>query len=85
MGGDGILWVCDDPGPEVQEGLDDPHPAQLWWGIGQTGRPVGRLVSPAGLQVTGFGGDFLIGIHRDALGVETVRRHRITPMGGSDP
>jgi hypothetical protein len=77
MGDDGVLWISEDPGPEVEYVFGDPYPAQLWWGIDPNGRPIGRLISPAGLQVTGFGGDFLIGIHKDTLRVETVRRHRI--------
>jgi len=77
MGIDGILWISEYPGPEVEWPFNQPYPAQMWWGVDPAGRPVGKLVSPAGLRVTGIGGDFLIGIHRDALGVETVRRHRI--------
>ena len=76
-GRDGVLWISDYPGPAAEEPFRDPYPAQQWWGVDGTGRPVGRLVSPAGLQVTGFGPDFLVGIHKDSLRVETVRRHRI--------
>lgn len=79
---DGVLWISDYPGPEVEWPVWDPYPTQLWWGIDDDGRPVGSLASPAGLQVTGFGEDFLIGIHKDTLGVETVRRHRIVKPKG---
>ncbi|MHB1191470.1 MAG: hypothetical protein ACYC6F_00365 [Longimicrobiales bacterium] len=74
---DGVLWVSDHPGPAAEEPFRDPYPSQQWWGIDPRGHPAGRLVSPPGLQVTGFGADFLIGIHKDSLGVETVRQHRI--------
>jgi hypothetical protein len=81
-GSDGLLWIGEDPGPEATGLFADPYPAQEWWAIDLEGRPGGRLVSPSGLRVTGFGGDFLIGIHKDSLQVETVRRHRIVKSRG---
>jgi len=81
-GADGALWIGEDPGPEAGLVLRGPFPAQRWWGIDPNGRPIGRLDTPPGLQVTGFGEDFLIGIHKDSLRVETVRRHRIVEPQG---
>lgn len=74
---DGILWISEYPGPESGWRLKDPYPARVWWGIGPSGYPVGKLLTPARLKVTGISGAYLIGIHTDRLGVETVRRHRI--------
>lgn len=78
QGSDGVLWVSSYPGPEAEwTWLGDPYPSLEWLGIGNDGRPVGMVVSPSGLRVTAFSSDFVIGIHRDSLGVETVRRHLI--------
>jgi hypothetical protein len=76
-GANGVLWISDYPGPASEGPWGSPYPVQTWWGIDTTGNPVGTLTSPAGLKVTGFGRDFLVGIHKDDLGVETVRKHRI--------
>lgn len=34
---------------------------------------------PAGLRVVQVGDEFVLGIHRDDLGLETVRKHSLTP------
>ncbi len=83
-GVDGVLWISDYPGPAVEVPFGSPYPVQTWCGIDTTGHPVGTLTSPAGLQVTGFGDDFLVGIHKDDLGVETIRKHRIMVDNGVD-
>lgn len=79
LGTDGVLWISDYAGPEVELPTPKPHPVQEWWSIDSAGRPIGKLVSPEGLEVTGFGRGFLIGIHRDSLDVETLRRYEIKP------
>lgn len=86
---EGVLWVSDYPGPAAIGPFHDPYPALQWVGIDSTGRPMGTLLTPEGLQATAFGADFLVGIHKDSLGVETVRRYRIAdvfdgPSAGGD-
>jgi hypothetical protein len=38
-------------------------------------REAGRVTTPAGLRVVQIGEDFVLGIYRDVLGVETVRKY----------
>jgi hypothetical protein len=86
VGTDGTLWIGEYLGPEVgwPSALQDgPYPAQRWWAVAPDGRPVGTLVSPAGIEVTGFGPDYLVGVHRDELHVETVRRFGIRWRAGA--
>lgn len=48
-----------------------------WWIVAPDGGRVGAVTVPEGLQPTWIGSDALVGIHRDGLGVETVRVHRV--------
>jgi hypothetical protein len=49
------------------------------WDVFDTdGRWLGAVTMPDGLLVVQIGADFVLGVHRDALGVETVRLHRMT-------
>jgi len=73
---DGSLWISEYPGPEV-EILLFPYPQQTWWGINADGRPIGTLLTPKRLKVTGFAKDYLIGVYTDEMDVETVVRYGI--------
>lgn len=79
-----LVWISDYPGPGPTSPFRDPYPAMRWWGIDVSGRPVGTLSVPSGLEVTGFGNGFVIGIHKDSLGVETVRRYHIRTPTDAD-
>ncbi len=57
--------------------LEEPLPALEWLVIDGTAGQAGSVVTPAGLRVLRVGRDFVVGVHKDALGVETVRLHRI--------
>ena len=48
-----------------------------WRVIGSDGQMLNEVEMPDGLQPTYIGGDALVGIARDSLGVESVRVHRI--------
>lgn len=49
----------------------------LWMVFDQDGAARGSLEMPRDLYVHQIGRDFVLGVGRDALGVETIRRHRI--------
>lgn len=79
---DGVLWVGPFIPPERQM-LDEPWPAQEWLVVDPGGPSAWRAETPEGLRVMQVGKDFILGIHTDELGVESVRLHRVE-MGGSD-
>lgn len=55
--------------------IDDPTPR--WDVIDTTGQWVGTVATPRGVTVYQIGGDFLLGLQRDSLGVERVVLHRV--------
>jgi hypothetical protein len=55
----------------------DPGAATPWDVFDADGRWLGTVETPAGLRVTQFGTDFVVGIWRDELEVAHVRVHRI--------
>lgn len=71
---DGNLWVRT---YEAFPGRDD-----LWVGYRPSGEQFARLMLPADLQVTGIGPTYVLGVQRDALGVEHVDLYALTrPLG----
>jgi hypothetical protein len=50
----------------------------LWWIFDGEGRWLGTVTTPPALRVERVTGDAVWGVHRDALGVETVRRHPLS-------
>jgi len=79
---DGSVWVSAYPGPEVDWPRPLPYPRLKWFELDSNGFPVGTLITPARLKVTGFGPDYLIGIHTDEMNVETVVRFGISEVPG---
>lgn len=69
--GSDLLWVerTPEPGDEPTEGI--------WYAFGEDGGVVGWMRTPASLEVTQIGADFLIGIYTDELDVDSVRMYSI--------
>ena len=51
--------------------------ARQWDVLAADGRWLGTVETPTSLGVTQIGPDFVLGTHRDSLGVERVRLHRL--------
>ena len=68
----GSLWVQRYRNDYVQ----DPGPGE-WDIFDAEGRLTGYLTIPVDFRITDIGGQFVLGIHSDALGVETVRMYRL--------
>ncbi len=69
------LWIGEFVDPEVEMLQSEPWPARQWLVVDDRGRPLGMATTPAGLEATRIGRDWVLGVHRDSLGVETVRLH----------
>lgn len=72
------------PGPEsslwVQAGPTDPATAALWLVLDlrdPEGKPRATLSSPPGFRITEVGADYVLGVHTDADGVETVQLYSL--------
>ena len=88
----GNLWVKEYP--EVLEPLSSPQFASVYGGfvqeggarwavLAEDGTVVQRLRTPAGLFVLEVGQDYVLGVARDPLGVETVQLHGLNRGSGS--
>ncbi|MBT8405716.1 MAG: hypothetical protein KJP18_17800 [Gemmatimonadetes bacterium] len=66
-------WQGKRVGPEAPP---DATPDR-WWVFDPDGRWLGEVVTPPGLRLEVIVDDALWGVHRDAFGVETIRRHRL--------
>jgi hypothetical protein len=64
----GNVWV---------QRFSDPDADTPWDVFDAEGRLLGTVTTPAGLRVTQFGADFVVGTWSDALDVTHVRVHRI--------
>jgi len=73
---EGLVWVGQYVDPEYAM-LEEPWPAQEWVVVDVAAETAGTIKTPAGLRVLQVGRDFVAGVHTGALGVETVRLHRI--------
>ena len=49
-----------------------------WWVFEPDGRWLGTVRMPEGLDLSQVGEDFILGTHRDDLGVERVRLYGLT-------
>jgi len=67
---DGSLWV--------QEGAVDSEEPATWLVLDPAGKPKASLQSPAGFRITEVGPSYVVGVHTDADGVETVRLYQLT-------
>ncbi len=81
----GFLWVRPyDPLVHATPlgGLASPGPGGTWLLFTREGAPAGSVEVPAGLEPTWVGEDRIVGIRRDALGVESVRVHELRRQPG---
>jgi hypothetical protein len=61
----------------IADRLERPQPAQEWLIVDPASGSATRLTTPEGLRVVQVGESFILGVHRDDVGVETVRMHRV--------
>lgn len=55
----------------------DPAAPRRWVVFTPEGMALGTVDMPWGLEVQQVGGDFVLGVASDSMGVEHVRRHRL--------
>lgn len=72
---DGSIWIGGYSAPEY-EMLQLPGPPITWLVVHPASGRVGRAQTPSGLQPLRIGDNYLLGVHVDDLGRETVRLHR---------
>lgn len=78
VAGRGALWI----GGFVSRTLEPAGvraPAQSWLIVDFGRMRTARLVAPEGLRITEVGRGWIVGIHTDSLGVETIRRYEVGP------
>lgn len=52
---------------------------QTWWVFGIDGTLYGQVTVPTALTVMDAGSDYVLGVWRDADGVQTIRQYRLVP------
>jgi len=52
-----------------------------WWIVGDDGARLGSVTVPEGLRISQITRDAVVGVHRDALGVESVRVYALERAG----
>jgi hypothetical protein len=55
----------------------DAQAGEPWWVYGPDGSLLGKVELPAGFRLTDAGSDFVLGVQKDDLGVESVVRMRL--------
>jgi hypothetical protein len=70
----GTLWIGDYVPPEPLL-LQEAPPAQEWIVVDLAAGTAGKVVTPPGVRVLHVGRDFIMGVHMDELGIETLRRY----------
>jgi hypothetical protein len=74
VGPGGDLWIGSYFPPELID-MDHPAPAQEWIVLDLEAGRVSRAVLPVGFALRQIGEGFVLGVQRDPLGVETVRKY----------
>jgi len=69
------IWVGATIPPEIVM-LEEPWPAQEWIVVDFSEESAARVTTPPGFQLLQAGEDFVLGLHRNELGIESVRLHR---------
>jgi len=80
VGRDGSLWIGPprDPAFDVFEGAGGGlAPPAEWLVVDLENGKAGRVVTPAGFRLLEAGGGYVLGVHRDPVGLESVRRYRV--------
>jgi hypothetical protein len=70
----GTLWVGSFVPPEPFL-LEEAPPAQNWLVLDTESAAAGTVTTPEGFRLLVVGTDFVVGVHMDELGVETLRRY----------
>jgi hypothetical protein len=70
------VWIRSTVDPEV-ELLDLPTPPQEWLVVDYRTGASRRMIMPARFTLWYATANYVLGVHRDALGIETVRRYRL--------
>jgi hypothetical protein len=78
----GGLWIGGYVPPEPLL-LQQPPPAQTWMIVDVAGESAGTATTPEGFRVLHVDDDFVLGVHMDELGVETLRRYDLQPGTGT--
>ena len=76
----GNLWV-----ERYRSDLVEESGAREWDIFDDEGRLIGYLATPGAFRITWIGAQFVLGVHSDSLGVQTVRMYRldrVTEVGG---
>jgi hypothetical protein len=77
VGRNGWLWIGGYIGPE-SDLLDLPWPAQDWRVVDLEQGKVYAVRTPVGLRLFEADSVQVLGVHQDAMGIETIRRYRFT-------
>lgn len=75
----GDLWIGGYVPPEPTL-LEQAPPAQSWIIVDVDGGSAGTTTTPEGFRVLHVAEDFVLGVHMDELGIETVRRYDLRAM-----
>lgn len=70
------VWLRGFVAPDVLL-LDLPPPPEEWLVIDASTGSSRRLIMPAGFTLRHATNDYVLGVHRDELGIETIRRYRL--------
>lgn len=76
---EGHLWIGS-YASYMGEVLELPQRAQEWLILDLERTQAGRVVTPRGLRVLRTGRGYVLGVHRDDLGVESLRLHRVSRL-----
>ena len=68
----GNLWV-----ERYRSDLVEESGPCEWDIFDDEGRLIGHLATPGAFRITWIGGEFVLGVHSDSLGVQTVRMYRV--------
>lgn len=71
------IHVDEDLNVWVRETSRPGHPSSEWSVFSATGEFLGTVVMPPDIDVLDIGADYVLGLQRDELGVEYVRRFRL--------
>ena len=64
----------------MQRGPADPDQPATWLVLDPAGKPKASVLVPPGFRITEVGPSYVLGVHTDADGVETVRLYQLTPQ-----
>lgn len=76
VGTDGSLWIGSYV-PYTVDMAESPRPGQEWLVLDFEQRTAHRVTTPRGFRLVRVSEEFVLGVHRDEFGVETIRRHRL--------